>query len=73
VGGADAVVTVSNITPTNATNKTIGATSSNTSVATVSSTDGIHFNIHRVASGTATINIKSNDNGASKTVTVTVA
>jgi len=59
--------------PSNANNKTISAKSSNTGVATVSSTDGIHFNIHSVASGTATINIKSNDNGYSKTVTVTVA
>lgn len=73
MGGADTVVTVSNITPSNANDKTVGATSSNTSVATVSSTDGIHFNIHSVASGTAIINIKSNDNGYSKTVTVTVA
>lgn len=73
VGDADAVVTVSNITPANATNKTISATSSNAGVATVSSNDGINFTIHFVDSGTATINIKSNDNGYSKAVTVTVA
>lgn len=59
--------------PSNADNKTISATSSNAGVATVSSNDGMNFTIHFVASGTATINIKSNDNGYSKAVAVTVA
>jgi len=59
--------------PSNATNKAITASSSNTSVATVTSTDGTHFNVHLVATGTATISLKSADGGATKTISVTVS
>lgn len=73
VGGADTVVTVSNIQPSEATNKKFSATSDNPNVATVTSSDGIHFNIHRVATGATTVNIKSDDSSVTKAVSVTVS
>ena len=73
VGGADEVVTVQNIQPSEATNKKFSATSDNPKVATVTSSDGIHFNIHPVATGATKVNIKANDSSVTKSVSVTVS
>ena len=59
-------ILTANITPSNATNKSITWTSSNTGIATVS-----NGKVNAVKAGTATITVKSN-NGKTATCTVTV-
>ncbi|MBQ6302047.1 MAG: Ig-like domain-containing protein [Bacteroidales bacterium] len=59
---------VANVTPENATDKSLSWSSSNNSVATISS-DG---QVTAVSAGTATITVKTNDGGKTATCTVTV-
>ncbi|MCR4752928.1 MAG: Ig-like domain-containing protein [Candidatus Saccharibacteria bacterium] len=64
----DTVTLTSTITPSNATNKNVTWTSSNTNVATVSSA-GV---VKGVANGTAIITVKTKDTSKAATATITV-
>lgn len=66
VGGSETLVAT--VSPTNATNKDITWTSSNTGVATVSAT-GV---VTGVATGSTTITVKTDDGNITATCTVTV-
>lgn len=59
------------LTPSNATNKEVVCTSSNTSIATIS-TNGSNCIVKGVKAGTATITVKTKDGSKTATITVTV-
>ena len=67
-GAGDTTTVKATLNPTNATNKNITWSSSNTSVATVTNIG----TIKAIKPGTATITVKTNDTGKTATITVTV-